>query len=157
MPAQMLTSHGELDAAIDTLLKTADAALDVFDHDLSWLSLERPQRIAELERILRERSHRVRIIVQDGSRLSARSPRLMRLFETHAHHFELVQAPDRLGELRDSMLIADNRNALVRFHRDQPRGKLIEDDPDEVRGYAMRFAEVVDEGGHPLSPRVAGL
>jgi len=157
MTSQLLTSQGELDAAVDRLLELAIGTLDVFDHDLSALSLDRTSRIAGLQRILGERAHRVRIVVQDGSRLSARAPRLMRLLETHAHHFALLQAPDSLSELRDTMLIADGRHALVRFHRDQPRGKLIEDDANEVHAYAMRFTEVVNEGGYPLSPRVAGL
>lgn len=157
MTSRLLTSQGELDAAVDRLLALAGESIDIFDFDLAALSLDRTARIAELQRVLGERAHRLRIVVQDGSRLTARAPRLMRLFETHAHHFSLLQAPDSLAELRDTMMIADGRHALVRFHRDQPRGKLIEDDANEVHPYAMRFSDIINEGGHPLSPRVAGL
>jgi hypothetical protein len=157
MTSRLLTSQGELDAAVDRMLALAGETIDIFDFDLGALSLDKTSRIDQLQRVLGERAHRLRIVVQDGSRLTARAPRLMRLFEMHGHHFILQQAPDSLSELRDTMMIVDGRHALVRFHRDQPRGKVIEDDATEVHPYAMRFSDIMNEGGHPLSPRVAGL
>lgn len=157
MPSTLLTSRGDIDAAIDRLLARAQASLDVFDHDLSALGLDRPPRQVELRRLLDERAHRLRIVVQDGSRLPTGNPRLLALHEAHAHHFQLLQAADTLTELRDGLLIADGRHALVRFHRDQARARLIEDDENETRPYALRFADILAEGCTPLGGRVAGL
>lgn len=157
MNSQLLTSQGELDAALDRVLALAEGTIDLFDGDLSAMAIERPSRIAALQRVLAERAHQVRIVVQDGARVQATCPRLMRLFETHGHHFALLQAADSLLELKDSFVIADGRHALVRFHRDQPRGRLIEDGEGDVRPYATRFADIVAEGGHRLSARLAGL
>lgn len=157
MPSTLLTSRGDIDAATDRLLALARTSLDVFDHDLSALGLDRLPRQAELRRLLGERAHRLRIVVQDGGRLPTAHPRLLALHEAHSHHFQLLQAADTLTELRDGLLIADGRHALVRFHRDQARARLIEDDENETRPYALRFADILAEGGTPLGGRVAGL
>ena len=157
MTSQLLTSSGELDAAVDHLLELASSTIDIFDRDLVALALDRPARITALQRVLGERAHQVRIVVQVGARVQTGFPRLMRLLETHSHHFSLIQAADSVLELADTMLIADSKHALVRFHRDQPRGRLIEDDAGEVHGYATRFADILTEGGYPLSARVSGL
>ena len=65
--------------------------------------------------------------------------------------------PDHLAQLRDAMIIVDDTHALVRFDRDQPRGKLLIDEPDEVAPYRRRFDEIWSEGGHPVSLTTLGL
>lgn len=157
MPSTLLTSHGDIDAAVDRLLALARTSLDVFDHDLSTLGLDRPTRADQLRRLLGERAHRLRVIVQDSNRLPTANPRLLALHDAHTHHFELSLAADTLAELRDSFVIADGKHALVRFHRDQARARLIEDDENETRPYALRFADIVAEGVTPIGNRVAGL
>lgn len=157
MPSTLITSFGEYDAAIDRLLSNCHRRLDIFDFNLSALKLDRPQRVSELQRLLGDPQHQIRIVVQDSATVLSSNPRLARLLGGHLHHFSLIQAPDNLAELRDSLLIADDEHALIRFHRDQPRGKLIEKDALETRPYALRFIDILGEGGHPVSPRIAGL
>lgn len=157
MSSTLLTSYGEYAAAIDRLLALAERRLDIFDHDLSSLKLDQPDRHAALTRLLASPSHRLRIVVQDGQAALARHPRLSRLLETHGHQFSLIEADPKLQHLSDSMLLADGSHALLRFHQDQPRGKLLEDEADEVKPYERKFQSILDEGGTPLSSRVAGL
>lgn len=157
MSSTLLTSYGEYDAAIDLLLSLAERRLDIFDHDLSQLKLDQPDRHAALVRLLGAPASRLRIVIQDGQSVLARHPRLARLLDTHGHQFSLIEADPGLQHLSDSMLLADGNHALLRFHKDQPRGKLLEDEADEVRPYERKFQSILDEGGSPLSSRVAGL
>lgn len=157
MSSNLLTSYGEYDAAIDLILSRAERQLDIFDHDLSLLKLERPARQAALERLLAAPNHQLRIVVQDGQTVLARQPRLVQLLSTHGHHLSLIEADEKLQNLTDSFLIADHAHALVRFHRDQPRSKLLECEAEEVKPYERRFLAILEEGGTALSPRVAGL
>lgn len=157
MSSTLLTSYGEYDAAIDRILSLAQRRIDLFDHDLARLKLDQPGRHAALLRLLGGPGHRLRIVVQNGQAAMSRHPLLLRLLESHGHQFSLLEADEKLAHLSDSLLVADGVHALVRFHRDQPRGKLLEDEADEVRPYERKFQSIVDEGATPLSPRVAGL
>lgn len=157
MTSTLLTSYGDYDAAVDLALALAETRLDIFDHDLSRLKLEQPSRHAALVRLLSAPHHQLRIVVQNGAAVVASHPRLMRLLETHGHHFSLVAADEKLQHLSDSMLLADRRHALLRFHREQPRGKMLEDEEEAVTPYERKFQSILDEGGSPLSPRIAGL
>ena len=157
MPSTLITAYGEYDAAIDRILSLAERRIDLFDHDLSRFKLDQPARHAALQRLLAVPSHRLRIVVQNSQTVLTRLPLLMRLLETHGHQFSLVEANERLAHLSDAMLLADEQHALIQFHRDQPRGKLIEAEDEEVKPYERKFQSIIDEGGTPVSPRVAGL
>lgn len=157
MSSTLLTTYGEYDAAIDLILSLAERRLDIFDHDLALLKLDQPTRHAALQRLLALPNHQLRIVVQDSHSVVSRQPLLMRLLNTHGHHFSLIEADEKLQHLSDSIIVADNAHALLRFHRDQPRGKILEDEEEEVKPYQRKFQSILDEGGTTLSPRVAGL
>lgn len=157
MSSHLLTSYGEYDAAVDLILSRAERKLDIFDFDLGLLKLNRPERHASLQRLLATQSHQLRIVVQNSQAVLAQQPLLLRLLELHGHHFSLLAAPPSLDHLTDSIIVADDAHALLRFHRDQPRSKLLEDEEEDVKTYLRRFQAIIDEGGTPLSPRVAGL
>lgn len=158
MSTTLLTTWTEYDRAVATLLDRADRELCIFDEDLARLGLDRPERHHRLrEFLLRQPKNRLRIVVQRGERVLVDNPRLARLLEDCAHKFSLAQAPEHLAHLADALLIADGCRALVRFHRDQARSKLVEDDPEETGAYGRRFDEIWHEGLIPLSGRPAGL
>lgn len=157
MPNTLFTTYADHDLAFTRLLSLATRRIDIFDRDLALFKLEQPARHGELKRLLAAADHRLRIVVQDAQTTVARHPLLMRLLETHGHHFELIEADGKLRELTDSIVLADGAHALIRFHRDQPRGKLIENEEDAVKPYERRYQAIVEEGGIPISPRVAGL
>lgn len=157
MSSTLLTTYGEYDAAIDLILSLAERRLDIFDHDLALLKLDQPTRHAALQRLLAYPHHQLRIVVQDSQNVRSRLPLLMRLLDTHGHHFSLIEADEKLQHLSDSIIVADNAHALLRFHREQPRGKILEDEEEEVKPYERKFQSILDEGGTALSPRVAGL
>jgi hypothetical protein len=69
----------------------------------------------------------------------------------------MQQTADQLAHLRDSMILVDDAHAVIRFDRDQPRGKLLVDESDEVMPYRRRFEEIWAEGGTPVAATTLGL
>ena len=65
MSSNLLTTYGEYDTAVDLILSHAEQHLDIFDHDLSLLKLNRPARHSALQRLLSAPHHQLRIVVQD--------------------------------------------------------------------------------------------
>jgi hypothetical protein len=55
------------------------------------------------------------------------------------------------------MILVDGRHGLIRFDRDQPRSKLLLDDPEAIRPYLQRFDALWHEGGEPVSTVTLGL
>lgn len=157
MSRTLITTYGEYDAAIDLILALAERSLDIFDHDLSLLKLDQTSRHRALERLLASPAHQLRIVVQNGQLVTNKHPLLLRLLATHSHHFSLIETDEKLAHLTDSFIVADNTHALIRFHRDQPRSKLLEHEGEEVKTYNRKFQSILDEGGSPISPHVAGL
>ena len=84
-------------------------------------------------------------------------PQLMNLLTVYAPALTITQSPPHLDTLKDSLLIADGRHTLIRFHRDHARARLIVDDVHECTPHIQRFEEIVAAGGEPLSSSTLGL
>jgi hypothetical protein len=163
MTRKLLTTWREYDEAIREMLALAPTTLRIFDEDLALLKLEDPARLATLRRLLaaRERTprrdSRLTIVVQNSESVRRHDPQLIDLLCIHAPDLRIVQAPDHLASLTDSLLIADDRHVLVRFERSQPRARLLIDEPAECAPYLRRFEDIVAEGGDAMSPTTFGL
>jgi len=153
----LLTSWGEYDAAIGRVLPMVRRSLLIFDRDLQALALEQTTRHEMLTRFLQQPDSELRIVVLSAQPVLSRGARLLGLLRTFAHHFQLVEAPPHLGNLNDSMLIADGENAVIHFHRDHPRSKEIIADAEACKPYVKRFDEIWAEGGTPISATTLGL
>ena len=160
MSSRLLTTWSGYDAAVGDILALAANTLQIFDRDLAPLKLESADRIAALCRLLmtaRPSSPRVTIIVRQAEFVRQFSPLLMNLLVAHSPALRILQSPPHLETLRDSLLIADDQHVLVRFHDRQARARLIVDDIGESAPYAQHFAEILAEGGEPISASTLGL
>jgi hypothetical protein len=129
--------------AIDAAILAADAEICIFDRDLARLRLEEQARVAALRAfVTMRRGNRIRIALKDSRHLELKSPRLLALLRLFGHVIEIRRTPEELDRLCDSHLLTDNGFAVVRFHIDQPRGKLIMADRIEVHPWLERFAEL---------------
>ena len=156
--APLITSWTEYAAAGHQLIARATRSLLIFDRDLQSLRLEAPDQIAGLTRFLRASPTSVlRIALHTAEPLREKHPRLLELLRLFAHKLHVVEIPVHLANLQDSIVVADESSALIRFHHDHARSKLIEDDPEAVRPYAKRFEEIWAEGGTPVSATTIGL
>ena len=133
-------------------------SLDIFDCDLTRLGLEQPERIALLrERLLANPSCTIRIVLKDAEPFRSRSPRLFGLFALFSQQMSVTCCAESMKSLPDALLIVDNQHALIRFHVDHARGKVLIDEPAACLPYVHRFAEIVAEGGEPIASSTLGL
>lgn len=158
MARELLTSWGDLQLAVDRLLALAEREILVFDDDLARFKLDDGPRLEHLKRLLQpRRPDCLRIALQKASTLQRSSPRLMRLLADYSGCMTVLETPDHLNHLRDSMLLVDGRHGIVLFDRNQPRSKLLVDETRELEPYLQRFEELWQEGGSPLSATTLGL
>lgn len=159
MTSKLITTWSEYDNAVQELLDLSSGRLSIFDQDLSPLKLERAERLAALRALLTAPDYRkqLTIIVQQADFARRYSPQLMNLLAVYSPTLQIIHSPPHLVTLQDSLLIADDRHALIRFQQDQARARLIIDDPLECAPHMQRFAEILGEGGDPLSPTTLGL
>ena len=159
MSTRLITTWAEHNRAVQEVLDLSPSTLLVFDEDLSPLKLELPERISVLSRLLAsDQQHRqLTIVIQKTDFVRQYSPQLMRLLRVYSPLLKIIEAPAHLEALKDSLLIADGKHALVRFHRDHARSRLITDDVQECEPYLKRFDEILGEGGNPLSAITLGL
>ncbi len=158
MSRELFTSWADYQSAIDHLLSLAAKRIWIYDEDLGMLHLETAERIEMLKRPLAStRQDCLRIALRNTAPLQQRQPLVQRLLAMHSHNSAAQQTPEQLNHLRDSMILVNDVHALIRFDRDQPRSKLLIDEPEEVMPYRRRFEEIWAEGGIPVATTTLGL
>ena len=158
MSSELITSWGEHDASLKKILALASNSLCVFDGDLSKLKLGRSDSIELLRQFLNNRQgNGLRIVLQNTEALRRDNPRLMELLADRPQNMSILECPPHLAELKDSMVIADERHALIRIHKDHARSRVILDSAEDCAPYVKRFEEILNEGGEPVSATTLGL
>lgn len=158
MSSELLTTWGEHDSFLHKILLLATQSLRVFDDDLTKLKLERSDNADVLRQFLgADRGNRLQIVVKNAEPLRRESPRLMKLLALYPQNLIILECPPHLASLDDSLFIADDKHALIRFHKDHARAKVIIDSAEECRPYAHRYDEILKEGGEQISATTLGL
>lgn len=154
----LFTNWGDFSEATRNVLLAARCEIAIFDHDLSRLGLENPEINDAFRHLLRSSAHhRIRIAVQQSDRIEREFPRLRETHRLFAHNLFITVVPAHLANLRDTLILADGTAAVVRFEREQPRGKHLAGDREACRPYLRRFDEIWAEGGTPLAATTLGL
>jgi hypothetical protein len=158
MNAELITDWEKHDSSLRIVLALASRTLLIFDEDLSRLNLERPDSAEILRRFLAsDINNRLQILVRNAEPFRRESPRLMKLLEDYPETMTVYECSPHLSSQNDAMLIADDRHALIRFHKDNVRSKIIIDNIEECAPYARRFEEITNEGGEQVSATTLGL
>ena len=158
MNSELITNWAEHDSSLQKILLLASQTLRIFDEDLVKLKLERPANAETLHQFLgADRRNSLQIIVKNAEPVRRNSPRLMKLLATHTQNMTILEGPQQLALLNDSLVIADGKHALVRFHKDNERAKAIFDNAEECMPYRLRFEEILKEGGEQVSATTLGL
>lgn len=158
MDSELITNWTDHDHSLRKVLLLATRTIRIFDEDLSKLGLERPENASFLRRFLgADIHHTLTIILKNPEPLLRNSPRLMNLLAEFSHGMKVVECAPQLASLNDSMLLADDNHALVRFSNGQARSRVIIENEDECRPYILRFEEILKEGGTPISATILGL
>ena len=158
MSTNLITHWSEHDEALASMLRRLSSSLAIFDEDLARLRLERPETIEILRHFLAGCGRNgVQIVVKNSEPFRNQSPRLFNLLATYPERLSVVQCPEHLRALDDSLVIVDHMHALIRFHRDHARSRIIFDDTTACAPYVQRFNDIFNEGGEPISATTLGL
>lgn len=158
MNAGLITSWNDHDRSLQEVLVSATRTLRVFDEDLGRLKLERRDNAEILRAFLgASKDNSLAIVLRNAEPVRRESPRLMKLLTMYPHCMTILERHAYLAPLNDALLIADDRHALIRFHKDNVRSKCIIDDPKSCLPYVQRFDEILREGGDSVSATILGL
>lgn len=150
-------TRAEYSQAIDTLLDAARDTLCVFDPDLKESGFESRNRADALSAFLSLRRGQIRLVLHDPEHLTRYCPRIMSLFTHYGHRFSIHQTPNDLRLLTDCFMLADEGNAVIRFHADHFRGKLLLANPEETKPWHQRFDELWEVSPAAVSATRLGL
>ena len=158
MSSELITTWAEHDVALQKMLLLASKTLRIFDDDLSKLKIESRENAESLQRFLAASpSSRLSIVLKNAEPLRRQSPRLMTLLKNYPQQMSVVEGPPHLASFSNSLCLADDRNALVRIHPDHSRARIIIDSTYDCTPYVQQFAEILGEGGEPISATTLGL
>jgi hypothetical protein len=144
--------------ALDRLLAIACHKISIYDEDLVTLKLESAPRLLHIKRVLLAgQDDALQIAVRNAGPVRQKNPLLLNQLTTFGHRASARETPPQLAHLRDSMILVDDKHALIRFERDMPRSKLLIDEIDEIRPYLARFREIWSEGGENITSTALGL
>ena len=158
MARELITSWTDYQMALDRLLAIACHKISIYDEDLITLKLESAPRLLHIKRVLQAgQDDALQIAVRNAGPVRQKNPLLLNQLTTFGHRASAHETPPQLAHLRDSMILVDDKHALIRFERDMPRSKLLIDEIDELRPYLARFREIWSEGGENIASTALGL
>jgi len=158
MNTELITYWAEHDSSLQKLLALASHTLRIFDEDLSKLKLENADNAETLHRFLAASDgNNLYIVLKNAEPVRRNCPRLMKLLAAYPQRMTIVECPEHLASLGDSLFIVDDCHALIRFSKDFARAKAIIDNTDECSPYLHRFEEIVKEGGEQVCATTLGL
>ena len=147
--AEDLPRHTRLDgiadyvAALDTLCKQARHRLYLFDKDFDGAGYNGEARYAALrDFLLANPANRLFVLAHDTGYLATRCPRMMTLLHQFGSGMSVYQTPKHLQYISEPFSVADEENYVRRFHFDDPRGILAQQDPENARALQSRFLEM---------------
>jgi hypothetical protein len=130
-------------AALDTLCKTARHDLYIFEKNYDGLGFNIEARYTALRNFLLANStHRLFVLAHDTNYLSTLCPRMIMLLHQFGTSMFIYQTPKNLQYISEPFSIADETNYVRRFHFDDPRGILGQNDPENARVLKSRFMEM---------------
>ncbi|MDD4928375.1 MAG: hypothetical protein PHP85_03730 [Gallionella sp.] len=131
-----LLAHTELDgiadytAALDTLCGLARHKLYLFEKDFDGLGFNSELRYETLRRfLLANPANRLFVLAHDIRYLSTRCPRMTMLLRQFGNSMFVHQTAKHLLHITAPFCVADKTHYVRRFHFDDPRGLLAQNDP----------------------------
>jgi hypothetical protein len=158
MARELITSWTDYQMALDRLLAIACHKISIYDEDLAALKLDSAPRLLHIKRVLMAgQDNALQIAVRNAGPMRQNNPLLLNQITAFSHCASAHETPPHLAHLRDSMILVDDKYALIRFERDLARSKFLIDEIDEVRPYLTRFKEIWSEGGESVASTALGL
>ncbi len=157
---QHTTLNGTADyiAALDALCSLAQRNLCVFEKNFVGIGFNSEARYDTLRRfLLASPASRLHLLAHDASQIVQHCPRLMMLLRQFSHSMHIYQTPKHLLHLTEPFAVADESHYVRRFHFDDPRGILAQNDAEGSRVLKSRFVEMWTSSHPALSSTTLGL
>lgn len=144
-----LTGSADYVAALDTLCGLVEHSLFIFEKDFINIGFNGEMRIELLRKFLLANPYnRLQLLAHDTRPMSQYCPRLMTLLRQFGHSMFIYQTPRNLQHLTEPFAVADESQYVRRFHFDDTRGILAQNDGEGARLLKSRFIEMW-QASHP--------
>lgn len=154
------SAHTHLDgiadyiAALDTLCRRAQHKLCLFERNFDELGFNSEARYDVLRRfLLANPGNRLYVLAQEMHYLTTLCPRMTMLLRQFDDRMFIHQTTHDTAPFS----VADNMHYVRRFHFDDPRGLLAENDPENGRALEALFFEMWETSHQALSTTRLGL
>ncbi|HEY9098208.1 MAG TPA: hypothetical protein VIN38_04985 [Thiobacillus sp.] len=148
----------ELRAAFDELLASTTRHLRLYDHDLSALDIDQPDRQATLRAIcLGGGGRRIELLLDTIDTIVRDHPRLMQLVRDFGHVLEIRQADPTLTRPDRAFVLADRHGVLTRADKLALRGTLNLDDAQTAAMLVQEFEAMWQRSQAVVTATTLGL
>ena len=145
-------------AALDTLCKLARRDLYIFEKNYDGLGFNTEARYTTLRNfLLVNPAHRLFVLAHDTRYLTKFCPRMLMLLRQFGTGMSIYQTPKNLQHITEPFSVADESHYVRRFHFDDPRGILAQQDPEKARALKSRFLEMWASSHPAVSITTTGL
>lgn len=144
--------------ALDTLCALAKHSLCLFDKNFEDGGFNSEARYDTLRSfLLASPNNSLQILTHDTDYLAHRCPRMMTLLRQFSHNMHIHRTPQHLQHVSEPFAIADETHYVRRFHFDESRGILAQNDPQGARTLHSQFAEMWTPSRPAVSSTTLGL
>lgn len=158
MDRKLIADWGAYQLAFDHLLGLATHRLCIYDEDLATLCLDFPNRLSQVNRLLKNaQPESIKIFLRNAEPFRRQKTHLIQHLVKYSHIVSIREALPETRGLRDSMVLVDEQHALIRFDRDQARSKLLINKKEELSPYLWRFEQIWNEPGNAVGATTLGL
>jgi hypothetical protein len=138
-----LISAADYVNALDTVCSLSKHDLFIFDKDFVNIGFNSAARFEILRNLLLSNpNNKLKLLAHDTRSISQHCPRLMTLQRQFGHNMFVYQTPKNLQHLTEPFAVADDSSYVRRFHFDDTRGILAENDPGNAHLLKSRFIEM---------------
>lgn len=155
--SQPIDSYSALREAALQVVAAARLRLDVFDADGRDLGLGMSDLVEKIELFLAEPDARLRIVVHDTAHIERDCARLVQLLRFHSHQISIHRTLPEAATAHDTLIIADGKNLLRRYHTDYARGQVESEEEGQISPWLQRFDAVWEASEPAVSFTTLGL
>lgn len=146
-----LLSAADYVAALDTICGLTKNTLLIFEKDFSNIGFDNPERVERLRQfLLANPNNRLQLLAHDTRQISQYYPRLMALLRQFGHNMFIFQTPKHLQHMTEPFAVADEAHYVRRYHFDNTRGVLAQNDSSNARLLKSRFMEMWQASGSSM-------
>lgn len=130
-------------AALDTVCAAAQHNLNIFEKNYEDIGFNSEARYNTLRRfLLASPNNRLHLLAHDTQHLIRYCPRMMMLLREFSHSMFIYQTPPHMLNVTEPFAVADDSHYVRRYHFDDTRGLLAQNDPEGARLLNSRFHEM---------------